>query len=161
MADLDWIFGALLALSTVLGVLRGLVKEVFSLLTWIAAFVLAQRLAPHVAQWVNASGLSETLRYAAGFVIAFVGTLLVGSLLTMAIKGVLTAAGLRPMDRLLGAAFGAARGAVLLLAVTVVVSMTPLRTSETWLAARGPQISQAALSGLKPLLPSEFARFLP
>ena len=93
--------------------------------------------------------------------LAFVGTLMVGSLLTLAVKGVLAAAGLGPMDRLFGAAFGAARGAVLLLAITVVVSMTPLRSSQTWLEARGPQISQMALSGLKPLLPSEFARLLP
>lgn len=161
MADLDWIFGALLALSTAFGAMRGLVKEVFSLLTWVLAFVLAQRLAPQVAQWVKLEGMSETLRYAGGFVLAFVGTLVVGSLLTLAVKGVLSAAGLRPMDRLLGAAFGAARGAVLLLAITVVVSMTPLRSSEMWSEARGPQISQVALSGLKPLLPSEFARFLP
>ena len=161
MADLDWIFGATLALSTMMGVLRGLVKEVFSLLSWLAAFVLAQRLAPEVAQWISLGGASETLRYAAGFVISFIATLLVGGLLTMAITKMLSVAGLRPMDRLLGAAFGAARGAVLLLAVTVVVSMTPLRSHEAWLEAYGPQISQSALSGLKPLLPPEFARFLP
>ena len=79
----------------------------------------------------------------------------------MAIRKMLSVAGLRPMDRLLGAGFGAARGAVLLLAVTVVVSMTPLRSHEAWLQAHGPQISQSVLSGLKPLLPPEFARFLP
>jgi len=161
MADLDWIFGGLLALSTGLGVMRGLVKEVFSLVTWVMAFFLAQRLAPLVAQWITVVGMSEALRYAGGFVIAFVATLLAGSLLTMVIKSILTAAGLGPMDRLLGAAFGAARGVVLLLAVTVVVSMTPLGTNAAWLEARGPQISLLALSGLKPLLPSEFARFLP
>lgn len=161
MADLDWIFGAILALSTLLGVLRGLVKEVLSLLSWVAAFVLSQRLAPEVANWISLGGASETLRYAAGFVIAFIGTLLVGGLLTMAIRKMLSVAGLRPMDRLLGAGFGAARGAVLLLAVTVVVSMTPLRSHEAWLQAHGPQISQSVLSGLKPLLPPEFARFLP
>jgi membrane protein required for colicin V production len=161
MADLDWIFGATLALSTVLGVLRGLVKEVLSLLSWAAAFVLAQKLAPQLAQWISLGGASEMLRYAAGFVIAFIGTLILGGLLTMAIKKMLSIAGLRPMDRLLGAAFGAARGAVLLLAVTVVVCMTPLRTHQAWLEARSPQISQLALGGLKPLLPPEFARFLP
>jgi membrane protein required for colicin V production len=161
MADLDWIFAAILALSTLLGVLRGLVKEVLSLLSWVAAFVFAQRLAPDVAQWVSLGGASETLRYAGGFVIAFIGTLLIGGALTMVLKSMLSVAGLRPMDRLLGGAFGAARGAVLLLAVTVVVSMTPLGSYEAWHEARGPQISQLALTGLKPLLPPEFARFLP
>jgi len=79
----------------------------------------------------------------------------------MAIKRLLSIAGLSPMDRLLGGAFGAARGAVLLLAATVVVDMTPLHMHASWLEARGPQISQWALNGLKPQLPPEFAKYLP
>ena len=60
MADLDWIFGAILALSTLLGVLRGLVKEVLSLLSWVAAFVLSQRLAPEVANWAGQAKRCDT-----------------------------------------------------------------------------------------------------
>ena len=147
--------------STVLGMARGLVKEVLSWLSWVAAFLLAQRLAPEVAQWIPLAGASETLRFAAGFVLSFIATLLAASLVTMAIKRLLSMAGLSPMDRLLGGAFGAARGAVLLLAATVVVDMTPLHMHASWLEARGPQISQWALNGLKPQLPPEFAKYLP
>ena len=147
--------------STVLGMVRGLVTEVLSWLSWVAAFLLAQRLAPEVAQWIPLAGASETLRFAAGFVLSFIATLLAASLVTMAIKRLLSMAGLSPMDRLLGGAFGAARGAVLLLAATVVVDMTPLHMHASWLEARGPQISQWALNGLKPQLPPEFAKYLP
>ena len=161
MADLDWIFGAVLVASTLLGMVRGLVKEVLSWMSWVAAFLLAQRLAPEVAQWITLAGASETLRFAAGFVLAFIATLMAAGLVTMAIKRLLSIAGLSPMDRLLGGAFGAARGAVLLLAATVVVDMTPLHTHPSWMEARGPQISQWALNGLKPQLPPEFAKFLP
>ncbi len=161
MADLDWIFGAVMVASTVLGMVRGLVKEVLSWLSWVAAFLLAQRLAPEVAQWVPLAGASETLRFAAGFVIAFIATLMAAGLVTMAIQRLLSIAGLSPMDRLLGGAFGMARGVVLLLAVTVVVDMTPLHVHPAWIEAQGPQISQWALNGLKPQLPPEFAKFLP
>ena len=71
MADLDWIFGATMVASTMLGMVRGLVKEVLSWLSWVAAFLLAQRWAPEVSQWITLTGASETLRFAAGFVIAF------------------------------------------------------------------------------------------
>jgi membrane protein required for colicin V production len=161
MADLDWIFGAVMVASTLLGMVRGLVKEVLSWLSWVAAFLLAQRLAPDVAQWMPLAGASETLRFAAGFVLSFIATLLAAGLVTMAIKRLLSIAGLSPMDRLLGGAFGAARGVVLLLAATVVVDMTPLHVHPAWIEARGPQISQWALNGLKPQLPPEFAKFLP
>ncbi len=161
MADLDWIFGAVMVASTVLGMVRGLVKEVLSWLSWVAAFLLAQRLAPEVASWISLAGASETLRFAAGFVLAFIATLMAAGLVTMAVQRLLSIAGLSPMDRLLGGAFGAARGVVLLLAATVVVDMTPLHLQPAWIEAQGPQISQWALNGLKPQLPPEFAKFLP
>lgn len=161
MADLDWIFLAVMALSAVVGVVRGLVTEVLSLLSWLIAFVLAQRLAPLVAPWVTMGGASENLRYAGGFVLVFVFALLAGALLIFLINQVLSVSGLRPIDRVLGAAFGAARGAVLLLAVVAVLGMTPLRESAWWLSAHGPRIAQAALAGVKPLLPDAFVKFLP
>ena len=46
MATLDWVFLGVLAISLLLGALRGLVYEVLSVLGWIAAFLLAQWLAP-------------------------------------------------------------------------------------------------------------------
>ena len=50
---------------------------------------------------------------------------------------------------------------VLLLAVGVVVNMTPLRTSQWWTESVGAGVSTAALRGLKPVLPDEFAQYLP
>jgi len=49
----------------------------------------------------------------------------------------------------------------LIAVLLVVVDMTPLHLQAAWLEARGPQISQWALNGLKPQLPPEFAKFLP
>ena len=65
MPTLDWIFLAVLLLSMVIGAWRGLVFEVLSLLTWAAAFVLAQWFAPAAAQWLPMSGATEGIRYAA------------------------------------------------------------------------------------------------
>ena len=49
MSSTDWILSAILAASMLLGVWRGLVYEVLSVIGWIAAFVLAQWFAPRVA----------------------------------------------------------------------------------------------------------------
>jgi len=161
VADLDWVFLAVLALSALVGAIRGLVTEVMSFLSWVLAFVFAQRLAPLAASWVPMGGASENMRYAGGFVSVFVAALLVGSLLLFVINKAMSMSGLRPIDRVLGVAFGAARGTVLLLAMTVVVGLTPVRKTDWWLGAQGPLFAEAALAGLKPLLPGEFAKFLP
>ena len=50
MPTLDWIFLGVLLTSLLLGAWRGLVYEVLSVVSWLAAFVLAQWFAPDVAQ---------------------------------------------------------------------------------------------------------------
>ncbi|WBY03092.1 CvpA family protein [Ramlibacter tataouinensis] len=161
MVTLDWVFLGVLAFSLLLGALRGLVYEVLSVLSWFAAFVLAQWLAPLVAPWLPMGGAVEPLRYAAGFAIVFVLAVFVGGLLAWASRKLIEAVGLRPVDRTLGAAFGLVRGMVLLLVLAVVVNMTPLRSAPWWTESMGAGASSAALRGLKPVLPGEFGQYLP
>lgn len=161
MPTLDWIFLAVLLLSMVIGAWRGLVFEVLSLLTWAAAFVLAQWFAPDAAGWLPMGNAAEPVRYAAGFVLVFILSIFAGSLVAFLIKKLVAAVGLRPADRLLGAGFGLLRGVVLLLAVTVVVGMTSLHTATWWQEAAGPKVTSVVLGGLKPLLPEEFGKYLP
>lgn len=161
MAVLDWLILALLLVSLLLGAWRGLVYEVLSVLSWLAAFVLAQWLAPDVAARLPMAGSAEPVRYAAGFVLVFVAAAFAGGLLAWLVKKLVEAVGLRPVDRTLGAAFGLLRGAVLLLALAVVVNMTPLRSDQWWTESTGAVVSTAALKGLKPVLPERFAQYLP
>ena len=161
MPVLDWIFGGVLVGSLLLGAWRGLVYEVLSAVSWMAAFILAQWFAPDVAQKLPMAGAGEAVRYATGFVLVFVASVFVGGLLATLVKKLFAAVGLQPADRALGAAFGVVRGVVLLLATTVVIGMSPLKTSEWWTESVGAGLSMAALKGLKPALPEEFGRFLP
>jgi membrane protein required for colicin V production len=158
---LDWIFAGVLLLSLVLGAWRGLVYEVLSLLNWIAAFILAQWLAPDVAHKLPLSGASEAVRYAAAFALIFVLTVFVGGLLANLIRKLFAAVGLQTADRALGAVFGMLRGLFVLLAATAVISMTPLKNSAWWKESVAAGFTQAALQGLKPMLPPEFGKYLP
>jgi membrane protein required for colicin V production len=161
MAALDWVFIAVLLVSLLLGLLRGLVYEVLSVLSWITAFVLAQWLAPTVGAWLPLGTSSEPLHYAAGFAAVFVAAVFAGGLAAWAMRRLVEAAGLRPVDRALGAAFGLVRGTVLLLALAVVVNMTPLRKDAWWTESVGAGVSTTALKGLKPVVPEEFGQYLP
>jgi membrane protein required for colicin V production len=161
MPTLDWIFLAVLCISLVVGAWRGLVYELLSLANWIAAFVLAQWFGPEAAQWLPISGATEMVRYAVGFVLVFVLALFAGGLLAFLIRKLVAAVGLRPVDRVLGAAFGLVRGVVVLLALAVVVGMTPLNKGIWWQDSTGAGIATVVLQGLKPVLPQEFGKYLP
>lgn len=161
MATLDWVFVGVLVLSLALGAWRGLVYEVLSVLGWIAAFVLAQWLAPDAAALLPLGGVGAGLRYAAGFVLVFVVAAFLAGLVAWLLKKAVERVGLRPVDRTLGAAFGLVRGGVLLLAAAVVVNMTPLQSGQWWTESKGAGVSTAVLRGLKPVLPESFGRYLP
>ena len=161
MPVLDWIFVAVLVVSLLVGAWRGLVYELLSLVNWIAAFLLAQWFAPDVAHYLPVANATEVVRYAAGFVVVFVVALFVGGLLAFGVRKLVEAVGLRPVDRVLGALFGLARGAVVLLALVVVAGMTPLVKSPWWQESAGAGVATVALNGLKPVLPEEFGKYLP
>ena len=161
MAPLDWAMLAVLAASFLLGAWRGLVYEVLSVISWIAAFVLAQWFAPRVATLLPMGGAGEAVRYAAGFLLVFIAVVFMGGLLAWLTKKLVQSVGLRPIDRTLGAAFGLLRGAVLLLALAVVINMTPLKGDEWWTESKGADVSTASLKALKPVLPERFGQYLP
>ncbi|RZJ03421.1 MAG: CvpA family protein [Haliea sp.] len=160
MAAVDWIFLAVLALSMVIGAWRGLVYEVLSVLGWAAAFYVAQWWAPEVSTRLPMTSVSEPVRYAAAFVLVFIVAVFTAGLLSMLVKKLIEAIGLRPVDRTLGALFGLVRGLILLLVAAVVMNMTTLHTSAWWQESRGAVVLTAALKGLQPLLPEQFAKYL-
>jgi membrane protein required for colicin V production len=161
MTALDWVFVVVLAASFLLGAWRGLVYEVLSVLSWIAAFILAQLFAPDVAGWLPMGQAPQALRYAAAFLLVFVVVVFAGGLLAWIIKKLVEAVGLRPVDRVLGAGFGLLRGALLLMAVAIVVNMTSLRRDDWWTESKGAAMSTAAVKQLKPVLPERFGQYLP
>ena len=161
MAALDWVFIAVLAVSFLVGAWRGLVYEVLSVISWIAAFIVAQWLAPAAAGWLPVDRAPEAGRYAMGFIVVFIAVVFAGALVAWLVKKLIEAVGLRPVDRTLGAAFGLMRGAILLMAVAVVVNMSPARSAVWWTESKGAGVSLAALKGLKPVLPEKFGQYLP
>jgi membrane protein required for colicin V production len=161
LSAVDWILLAVLGLSLLLGMWRGIIQEVLSLVGWVAAFYVSQMYAPLAAAWLPMEGSSQMLRYAAGFVVVFIAVLVGTALVSWVVKKLVSAVGLGPLDRLLGSLFGLMRGVVILLAVTVFVGMTPMRETEAWKHAQGAQWLQQFLHVLKPVLPADFGKYLP
>jgi membrane protein required for colicin V production len=156
----DGLLLTVLLLSVLLGAWRGLVYEVLSVASWVAAFVLAQAYADEVALMLPLEGLSPPLQLAAGFLVVFIAVAFAGGVLAWLVKKLVASVGLRPVDRILGSAFGLVRGVVMLLAFSVVVSMSPLRDAVWWQGSMVADILVATLHAIKPLLPEPVARYI-
>lgn len=161
LATFDWMVLAVLLASVLLGLWRGLVYEVLSVLSWLAAFVLAQWFAPAAAEWLPMRGTGEALRYAAGFVMVFIAAVFAGGLIAWLVKKLVEAVGLRPVDRALGGLFGLVRGTLFVLALAVVVHLVRWNTSDWWLESASGGVATAALRGLKPVVPGQIGAYLP
>lgn len=157
----DWLLLSVLLLSALLGLWRGLVYEVISVAGWVVAFVLAQAYAAEMAAWLPIGGWSPPLQLALGFAVVFMGAAFAGGLVAWVVKKLVDSVGLRPVDRVLGGGFGLARGAVMLLGLAVVVSMTPLQQHADWQGSRGAGVLSGTLHEVKPLLPESVAPYLP
>jgi membrane protein required for colicin V production len=159
-----WVDGVLLGilvLSAVVGLVRGLVFEVLSLAGWLVAYFVAQWFTPVLALHIPVGQPGSALNHGAAFACAFVGALIVWGLVARLVRMLMRATPLSLIDRLLGACFGLARGAVVLLAIATVVGLTPLSKSVAWQHSSAAAWVQAGLQGLKPLLPTEVSQHLP
>lgn len=128
----DYVILAIIAISVLVGALRGFIKEVFSLLVWVAAFLVAYHFAGDVAEWMEDSVTLPSARTAMGFTGLFVTVLLVGGLMNYLLGRLVETTGLSGTDRLLGGVFGAVRGLALVVAVLLVSGFTPIPSDPWW-----------------------------
>ncbi len=157
----DWVLLAVLVLSAAVGLWRGLVFEVLSLLGWVAAYIAAQALSSTVAPLLPVGVADGPVNQGAAFALVFVLSLVIWTLLSRLLRLIVHATPLQLIDRVLGGGFGLLRGVVLLLAVATVVALTPAARSPHWQASQGAGLLAGLLQALKPLLPESVARHLP
>ena len=113
--QLDTAILIVIAISVAFGLWRGFVKEVLSLLSWIAALLAARVYSePFAGLFVNTIE-SESIRYVTAFALLFVIVIMIGTLINHFMAKLLTITELKFLDRLLGAVFGLARGTVVVL----------------------------------------------
>jgi membrane protein required for colicin V production len=132
MSTPDYVVLAIVAISILVGALRGFIKEVFSLVVWAAAFVIAYRFAGDVAGLMEQQVTLPSARTAIGFTGLFLIVLLVGGLINYLLGRLVESTGLSGTDRLLGGLFGAGRGLVLVVALLLVAGFTPIPADPWW-----------------------------
>ena len=128
----DYAILGVIAVSILVGVLRGFIKEVFSLVVWVAAFLVAYHFADDVADLMADAVTLPSARTAMGFAGLFIAVLLVGGLINYLLGKLVETTGLSGTDRLFGGVFGAARGLALVVAMLLVAGFTPIPADPWW-----------------------------
>jgi membrane protein required for colicin V production len=161
MTGFDLLLVAVIIASTLLALLHGIIKEIFSLAAWIVGLGAAILLAGRVGSWFPAEMLgSPHLRYVVAFLLILVAMLALGALLGTLLKSGAKAIGLGLLDRLLGGVFGVLRG-VLMAMVAVLVFASTAMAKEPWFAGSSlvPQLLRGAAL-VRQSLPPAWADYL-
>lgn len=158
MTPFDYLVLGVIALSMLFGIWRGVVSEILALVAWIVAFFAARAFAAPAGDLV-ANGMADPAwRQASGFIAVFVGVLVLFTLGRWLLSLLLKAVGLRPLDRLLGALFGLARGVLVVWIAVLLGGLTPLPQQAWWSQARLAPPLETAVLAAKPWLPPELSK---
>ena len=154
MTIFDYLVLFVLIASIVISTLRGLVKEILSLVSWVVAFVVANMFSGQLAALLPPAIPGEVMRLIVAFIALFIGVRLLMGLLMMAVDALIKASGLSLADRGLGGLFGLARGIVIVLAGVIVAGMTDLPKQPFWKQALFSPIAETGVRTVKPYLPA-------
>jgi len=153
--QLTWIDAVVIGVigaSMLLSLARGLVKEIASLAVWVLAVVGASRLAHYPAELLP-QWMTPPIQQTVGFLVMLVLILVIGKLITAALKELVSAAGIGMIDRLLGLGFGLARGALIVVVLAILAAMTSLPRSEAWQRAMTRSALEFGIRMAAPWLP--------
>lgn len=154
----DFLVLFVLICSIVISTLRGLVKEILSLTSWIVSFVIANAYGEDLAMLLPDTIPGSLTRLMVAFVALFIGTRLLMGLLSMAVEALVKAGGLTVADRGLGGLFGLGRGLVIVLTAVLLCGMTAIPQQSFWKDALLSPLAETAAHTVKPFLPGDFAR---
>jgi len=154
----DYLVLFVLGSSVIISTLRGLVKEILSLLGWIVAFVVANAYGATLAPMLPDLLPGEATRLIMAFVLLFLGARILMGLLSLAIGALITASGLSLADRGLGGLFGLARGIVIVLAAVILCGMTSIPQADFWKNALLSPMAETGARTVKPFLPAALAQ---
>ncbi|MCA1925397.1 MAG: CvpA family protein [Thiobacillus sp.] len=158
MTLLDLIVLLLLLLTVLRGLMRGFVGTLFSLGAWLLAFFAGKWGALLVGPWLPFGADNPGIQYFAGFVVVFLAVLIGVLLLGHVLGAVVAAAGLGPVDTVLGGVLGLAKGGVILVGLTLAAGLTALPRTDFWQKAAFSGSLQTMAHAVLPLLPNEIAK---
>ncbi|HSF47267.1 MAG TPA: CvpA family protein [Burkholderiales bacterium] len=157
LTPFDYAVLAIIGLSVLVGIMRGAVREILALASWILAFMAARFYALPIAGMLPATLGGEGPRLLVAFIGVFLAAWLVMGVISVALSGFVKLIGLRSLDRSVGLLFGFGRGIFVVMLLVLIAGMTTLPREPFWRDAMLSPPLEAAATSVKSWLPSELA----
>lgn len=161
MTGFDYLVLAIIGISAVLGFMRGLIKEVLSLVAYVAAFIAALWWGPVVSLWLGPWVSNDLLRVVLAYGCVFILVLLLVGLVNVTLTTLIDRTGLSPADSGMGALFGVIRGLFFVLVLVGLAGHTPLVNEIWWKESYLAPLAVQIIQQIKPSLPPAFSSWLP
>lgn len=158
MNELDWAIVIILGLSTVVGVARGVIREVLSIVGWVVGIVFALKWSPDLAEKIPLDSLGPAVKTILAAIIIAVFCVFAIGLLGTLLRKMLEVANISAEDRILGSVFGLLRGVVFVCAAVFLAGMTSAPTTSMWRHSVCIPLAENGVELMMPLLPESIAK---
>lgn len=155
MTGFDYAVIGIMLVSLSLGLWRGLVYEVLSLLGWPLAYLISRQFSGVVAPMLPVS--QDEARVALAYALVFIAVLIVWAMLVWIFTKLIKAVGLGLIDSLLGSVFGLLRGMLVILILVWLAGTSSLPEQRFWLDAKFSKWAEDAALLSKAVLPDDIA----
>jgi len=126
---LDWILVGIAGLSLLLGIFRGIVREILALTTWVVSIWLAREyglvVGGSLGIWSGSEQISNLVGVSLVFIVVFLALALLGRLIYKQFR----ISGLTLLNRVFGAVFGILRGLILGVLLVLAAEAIPITDS--------------------------------
>ena len=157
IAWIDVVIISLVALSAILSLFRGFVKEALALITWLVALWVAMAFYEELATWLSQWIAVPSAQKVTAFGVLFVCVLLLGAIVNYLAGKLVDKTGLTGTDKMLGVVFGVARGAVIVAILVLLAGLTPVPQDPWWQDSQFLGYFEDLAMWMRDFLPSEIA----
>lgn len=159
MSWLDYALIAVIVVSALVSLLRGFVREAFSLAIWVLAFWVAWSFFRELSLQFDSLIGSPTVRLGVAFAALMLVSLVVGGLVNYLLIQLVERTGMTGTDRVVGMVFGAARGLLVVAVLVLLSGLTTLPQEDWWQESRLMPYFQELALWLRDLLPKDLADY--
>jgi len=158
MTIFDYIVLIIIGLSVILSVMRGMIREVLAIVGLVAALYVGVTYTNQLLPMMPIDIPNDALRVLAAFLVLFLATLLLATLLGIALSAIFKKAGLGWLNRFLGALFGVARGLLIVCVIVFLAGLTDIPKDSRWRNAMFSAPIEALVLSLLPWVPESIAK---
>ena len=132
MAWVDYCIIGIVVLSLLVGLLRGFVRELLGVATWVAAFGMSWFFGPTAAHTLARHIDIPAVRLVSGYALMFFGSLFIGAVITHLLGMLVKDGAAAGIDRMLGGGFGLARGIFVVVLIIMLAGVNSGQHERWW-----------------------------